>query len=193
MSQKNPKPAVQIHHQELQHDRALRCARELGANTGKTVPPLCNTIRAFNAVAQACIESRLHLLCLASHFGRSAERWSAYPYASLLQPVKVLPVSKDGIGHHGFRIVPKPVAVVFHHFLQKRPFVVIVEAHLLNEAVSLNDGCENLVPKLHIRPRFPSYNRTQMRLADAHNPLIDAAQLVLVHVQLLGVQLADGL
>ena len=126
-------------------------------------------------------------------FRRTPELRPRHPYPVLLAVRYVLPCPVNLVHQSPLRVMPCPRFVAFNRILQDRALIVGIEGDFLKPRMPVLVYAHVVLrPELHRRFRLPADNRPQVRLVEAHDPVVHPVHLVLVHVSLLPVKLQDG-
>ena len=107
-----------------------------------------------------------------------------------LTEIYVIPISVDLICKHSFGIMPGAFAIVFQCSYQNIRFIVRIKGKFLQSchAVFINTEIK-LCTELCGSFRFASDYRTNVRLTDADNSVFNTVSFVLIHIELLLINL----
>jgi hypothetical protein len=104
----------------------------------------------------------------------------------------VLPIAIDLVRMYRLRIAAKPFPVGFDLSDQIDPLVEVVPADPVYEADAIDKADADLGPKFRVRSGLAAFDGTYMRLADAHDAIVNAQAVVVVHPLLLALDLGDN-
>lgn len=147
----------------------------------------------FNSVHHVLLLGLLRCPDLPLVCRRAAQPWAGHPYAPALAVLPVLLVAVDRVGEHPFRVHPCPPAVRLYGIHKVRRLIVCLIGIELHPGVPAGIDAEvHLRPELYWLRHLPPHDRADERHVQAHNPLVHAVHLVVVHVLLLAVEFLDG-
>lgn len=104
----------------------------------------------------------------------------------------VLPIAIDLVRVYRLRIAAKSFPVGFDLSDQIDPLVEVVPADPVYEANAIDKADADLGPKFRVRSGLAAFDGTYMRLADAHDAIVNAQAVVVVHPLLLALDLGDN-
>lgn len=104
----------------------------------------------------------------------------------------ILPIAINLIGMDRLRIEAEPFPVGFNLSDQIDPLVEVVPTDPVYEANAIDKADADLGPKLRVRSGLTAFDGPYMRLTDAHDAIVNAQAVVVVHPLLLALDLSDN-
>src|SRR5690606_7301479 len=122
----------------------------------------------------------------------STQWWCRNLYIPFFQPSPVLLSGIYLINLHQFRVMTVQCSVFFYLFDQVAGFVIGVPAKCSYPGKTIIKANPKLGPKLYLRAKLPSWNRTNMWLIDTDNAVRATMGIGIIHVPLLLVGSPDN-
>ena len=104
-----------------------------------------------------------------------------------LAELKVFSIAIDLVSHHGFRIKPIFLIVVFYGLDQGGSFVKGIKAYTFHVAKPINDTDRQFGSKLHISPGLTTNDGSDKRHVQAHDAVLYRMLPFLIHLKLLPI------
>ena len=122
---------------------------------------------------------------------RPAESRSGEPGFVLFAVFQILAGAIDFIDKYTLGIMSRTLLVLFDHILQARGLIVCVKAVSFETRPAVANANIELYAKLYLRLGFSAHDRSDPRLAQTDDPVLNTVRTVIVHFFLLGVDRLD--
>jgi hypothetical protein len=127
-------------------------------------------------------------------FFRSTQSFARQADAFVLTVATVGAGPVNLIRMHRGGVVVEAVLISFYMSYQIDAFVISIPAELVQQDVTVFDMAQRqLGAELHFAPGLAANDGAHVWLADAHDSVLHAVRALLIHLELLGMELADGL
>lgn len=180
-----------IHDHELNHDLCFTSFLQFAHNQVQTITTLGDAKFRFHFVALSRLLDPVVPLLGIDILGRPSQFGANHRDIFALAEPLVLPGPVCLVSQNALRPATKTTKVGVALFNQQAAFAEIVPADFVDKGVAVLDTDRDLSAKLDVVTCFAANNRTDMRLGDTDNAIINPMHAFFKHLLLLQVQKPD--